>query len=295
MSSTPISPVQSAAGKTSITAAASSAFCASTTGEPRLRGRSLTLGHGERVVSSGLNIDVPDCAFTVIIGPNGCGKSTLLKALARLSRPQAGEVLLDGSLIQQLPTREVARRLGVLPQSARHPEGIRVAELVARGRHPHQDWLGRWSAADQQAIDHAMQATRVADLAGRFVDELSGGQRQRVWIAMVLAQETPLMLLDEPCTFLDLSHQIGLLELLRRLNRQERRTMVAVLHDLNQACRYADHLVVMREGQIVTQGAPNDIVDAALIEQVFDLPCRIIPDPVAGSPMIVPLGEPESL
>ena len=170
-----------------------------------------------------------------------------------------------------------------------------MAELVARGRHPHQDWLGRWSAADQQAIDHAMQATRVADLAGRFVDELSGGQRQRVWIAMVLAQETPLMLLDEPCTFLDLSHQIGLLELLRRLNRQERRTMVAVLHDLNQACRYADHLVVMREGQIVTQGAPNDIVDAALIERVFDLPCRIIPDPVAGSPMIVPLGEPESL
>lgn len=288
-----MTPVQSAADKPAVTAPASDCLCASTTGEPRLRGRNLTLGHGERVVSSALDIDVPDCAFTVIIGPNGCGKSTLLKALARLSKPQAGEVMLDGELIQRMPTKAVARLLGVLPQSARHPEGIRVAELVARGRHPHQDWLGRWTAADQQAIDHAMKATRIAELADRFVDELSGGQRQRVWIAMVLAQETPLMLLDEPCTFLDLSHQIGLLELLRRLNRQERRTMVAVLHDLNQACRYADHLVVMREGQIVMQGPPNDIVDAALIERVFDLPCRIIPDPVSNTPMIVPLGESE--
>ena len=256
----------------------------------RLRGQALTLAHGARVVSQALDIAVPDRAFSAVIGPNGCGKSTLLRALARLARPAAGQVLLDGALIQSLPTKEVARRLGVLPQSARHPEGIRVAELVARGRHPHQDWLGRFSAADSQAVAHAMQRTQVQDLADRLVDELSGGQRQRVWLAMVLAQQTPLMLLDEPTTFLDLSHQIGLLELLRQLNREEGRTLVAVLHDLNQACRWADHLIVMREGRLITQGAPRQIVTPALIEQVFDLPCQIIPDPVAGTPLVIPLG-----
>jgi ABC-type cobalamin/Fe3+-siderophores transport system ATPase subunit len=263
---------------------------AETASRSRLQGRGLTLSYGERVISEALDLHVPDAAFTVIIGANGCGKSTLLRALARLVKPQAGEVLLDGNLIHRLPTKEVARTLGVLPQSALPPEGIRVADLVARGRHPHRDWLGRWTANDEVAITHAMRLARVDDLADRLVDELSGGQRQRVWIAMVLAQQTPLMLLDEPTTYLDLSHQIGLLELLRKLNREEKRTVVAVLHDLNHACRYADHLVVMREGRIVVQGAPKEIVTEALIEQVFDLPNKLIADPVSGTPLIVPLG-----
>ena len=258
--------------------------------QARLHGQGLTLGYGEQVISSALDLAIPDASFTVIIGANGCGKSTLLRALARLVKPVAGEVLLDGRDIHQLPTRDVARILGVLPQSAVPPEGIRVADLVARGRHPHHDWLGRWSASDEAAIDHAMRLARVDDLADRRVDELSGGQRQRVWIAMILAQQTPLMLLDEPTTYLDVSHQMNVLDLLRTLNRHEKRTVVAVLHDLNHACRYADHLVIMREGRIVHQGAPADIVTSELIEQVFDLPNVIIADPVTGGPLIIPLG-----
>ncbi|KAF1020727.1 MAG: Ferric enterobactin transport ATP-binding protein FepC [Paracidovorax wautersii] len=256
----------------------------------RLRAEGLTLAYGERTVVQGLDFALPDRAFTVIVGPNGCGKSTLLRALARLHAPSGGQVLLDGELIQRRPTREVASLLGVLPQSALAPEGIRVAELVARGRHPHQDWLGRWTQADQQAVAHAMARADVAGLADRLVDELSGGQRQRVWVAMALAQETPLLLLDEPTTYLDLSHQISLMELLRHLNRHEGRTLVAVLHDLNQACRYADHLVLMHEGRIAAQGQPSAIVTAELIERVFDLPNRIIADPVSGTPLVIPLG-----
>lgn len=256
----------------------------------RLHGQGLTLGYGEQVISSALELAIPDESFTVIIGANGCGKSTLLRALARLVKPAAGEILLDGRDIHQLPTRDVARILGVLPQTALPPEGIRVADLVARGRHPHHDWLGRWSASDEAAIDHAMHLARVDDLADRRVDELSGGQRQRVWIAMILAQQTPLMLLDEPTTYLDVSHQMNVLDLLRTLNRHEKRTVVAVLHDLNHACRYADHLVIMREGRIVRQGVPAEIVTSELIAQVFDLPNVIIDDPVTGTPLIIPLG-----
>ena len=259
-------------------------------GASRLRGHDLTLAYGDTRVAEHLSVDIPDGAFTVIVGPNACGKSTLLKALARLRTPQAGQVYLDGALIGSYPTREVARRLGLLPQTAIAPEGIRVAELVARGRHPHQSLFGAWTAADDRIVAQALRATAIEDLADRLVDELSGGQRQRVWVAMVLAQDTPLMLLDEPTTYLDLAHQIDLLELFRDLNRREGRTLVAVLHDLNHACRYADHLVMLREGRLVAQGAPGEIVTAALVEQVFDLPCRIIQDPVSGTPLVIPEG-----
>lgn len=256
----------------------------------RLRGEDLTLAYGETRVAEHLSVAIPDGAFTVIVGPNACGKSTLLKTLARLCPPEAGQIYLDGALIGSYPTREVARRLGLLPQTAIAPEGIRVAELVARGRHPHQNLFGGWTTADDRIVARSLRATAIEDLADRLVDELSGGQRQRVWVAMVLAQDTQLLLLDEPTTYLDLSHQIDLLELFRYLNRREGRTLVAVLHDLNHACRYADHLIMLRQGRLVAQGAPCEIITAALVEQVFDLPCRIIEDPVSGTPLVIPEG-----
>ena len=255
----------------------------------RLAGEDLTLVYGERVISQQLSLKVPDGVFTVIVGPNACGKSTLLRALSRLLRPSAGQVVLDGTAISSLPAKEVAKRLGLLPQSSIAPDGITVADLVARGRYPHQKLLQRWTTADEQAVVDALEATRIAELSERLVDELSGGQRQRVWIAMVLAQQTPLLLLDEPTTFLDIAHQMELLNLLRRLNRQRRNTIVAVLHDLNHACRYAGHIVAMRDGQIVAQGAPAAIVTEALVEEVFGLPCRVIADPVTGTPLVIPL------
>ncbi|NUR24803.1 MAG: ABC transporter ATP-binding protein, partial [Catenulispora sp.] len=225
---------------------------------------------------------------TVVIGPNGCGKSTLLRALARLLRPAAGAVLLDGTAIARLPTRQVARTVGLLPQSPTAPDGITVAELVARGRHPHQGLLRRWSDADERATAEAMAATGVADLADRPVDELSGGQRQRVWAAMALAQETPLLLLDEPTTYLDIAHQVEFLDLCARLHEEQGRTLVAVLHDLNQAARYADHLIVLREGRVAASGPPREVVTAELVEEVFGLPCRVIEDPETGGPLVVP-------
>lgn len=255
----------------------------------RLHANDLTLRHGQRTVSQGLSLVIPDGSFTVIIGPNACGKSTLLAALARLLAPARGQVVLDGELIQQLPSKVVARRLGLLAQSAQAPEGIQVAELVARGRFPHQGWLRQWSPADEHAVQAALAATGLQALAARPVDGLSGGQRQRVWIAMVLAQETPLLLLDEPTTFLDIAHQIELLELLAELNRQGR-TIVAVLHDLNQACRYASHLVAMKDGAVVAAGAPASVFTEQLVEQVFGLDALIIPDPVSGTPLLIPRG-----
>lgn len=253
----------------------------------RLSARSVTLRYENRLVSEGLSVAIPEGAFTVIIGANACGKSTLLKALSRLLKPTSGHVHLDGQAIDDLPARDVARRLGLLPQGAIAPSGITVADLVARGRYPHQSFFRQWSRADALAVEHAMQATHIAALSDRPVDELSGGQRQRVWIAMVLAQATPTLLLDEPTTYLDITHQIELLDLMASLNA-EGQTIIAVLHDLNQACRYATHLVAMKDGAIVASGAPRDIVTEDLVFQVFGLRSVIIEDPVSGTPLVVP-------
>ncbi len=255
----------------------------------RLQARDITIGYDKRIISESLSVEIPDGAFTVIVGPNACGKSTLLRALSRLLTPTSGSVLLDGKAITSYPAKEVARRLGLLPQSSIAPDGIRVADLVARGRYPHQRLIRQWSKADETAVVAAMESTGVTELSGRLVDELSGGQRQRVWVAMVLAQETPLMLLDEPTTFLDIAYQIDLLELCADLNRTKGRTLVAVLHDLNHACRYADHIIAMKDGQIVAQGPPADIITADLVEDVFGMPCRIIDDPESLTPLVIPL------
>jgi iron complex transport system ATP-binding protein len=254
----------------------------------RLRAEDLELAYDERVVAERLGIDIPDGSFTIVVGPNACGKTTLLRALARLLRPRRGGVYLDGQLITSRPSKEVARRLGLLPQSAIAPDGITAADLVARGRYPHQRLLRQWSPDDERAVLGAMEATGVADLADRIVDELSGGQRQRVWLAMALAQETPILLLDEPTTFLDIAHQVEVLDLCAELHVEQGRTLVAVLHDLNHACRYATHLVAMRGGAIVAQGDPAEIVTAELVEEVFGLPCRVIDDPETGTPLVVP-------
>ncbi|GIM89036.1 iron ABC transporter ATP-binding protein [Paractinoplanes toevensis] len=253
-----------------------------------LAARDITVGYDRRIISEHLDLQVPDGRFTAIIGPNACGKSTLLRALSRLLKPKGGTVLLDGADIHGKPAKQVARRLGLLPQSSIAPDGIIVADLVARGRFPHQSLIRQWTAADEEAVVSAMAATGVSELSGELVDTLSGGQRQRVWVAMVLAQRTSIVLLDEPTTFLDIAHQIDLLELCVRLNAEQGTTMVAVLHDLNQAARYADHLVVMKDGRIVAQGEPGDVITAELIADVFGLPCVIITDPVAGTPLIIP-------
>lgn len=249
----------------------------------------LAYDHGEPVVA-GLTLDVPDDRITCIVGPNACGKSTLLRAMARLLRPTSGTVLLDGKAIRSRRTKDVARRLGLLPQSPSAPDGLRVEDLVARGRYPHQGPFQQWSEQDEQAVARALAVTATDVLADRPVDELSGGQRQRVWIAMALAQETPLLLLDEPTTFLDIAHQLEVLELLSTLNGSAGRTIVMVLHDLNQAARYADHLVAMRAGQVMAAGPPTQVVTEQLVQQVFGIDSRVVPDPVTGTPMVVPVG-----
>jgi iron complex transport system ATP-binding protein len=261
---------------------------ASTSSSP-LEARDLRLAYDDRIVVDGLSVSITRGEVTVIVGANACGKSTLLRALARLLKPRRGTVLLDGRDIHRLPTKQVATQLGILPQQPIAPEGISVADLVARGRHPHQRWLRQWSVTDEQAVEDALQATGMADVADRPVDELSGGQRQRVWIAMALAQGTDVMLLDEPTTFLDLAHQIEVLDLLHDLNRRDRRTIVLVLHDLNLACRYADHLVAMKDGRIVAEGPPREVVTAEVVEDVFGLACQVIDDPLTATPMVVPV------
>jgi len=255
----------------------------------RLGADAVTVGYDRRIISTDLSVQIPDGSFTVIVGPNACGKSTLLRSLSRLITPSAGQVVLDGRSIASYKAKEVATVLGLLPQTALAPDGITVADLVARGRHPHQGFLRRWSVEDEDAVLAAMTATGITDLSGRLVDELSGGQRQRVWVAMVLAQQTPLLLLDEPTTFLDIAHQIELMELFTDLNEQGS-TLVAVLHDLNQAARYGTHLIAMKEGRIVAEGAPAEIVTAELVEEVFGLRCLVVPDPVTGTPSVAPIG-----
>jgi iron complex transport system ATP-binding protein len=260
------------------------------TDEPRLRADALTLAYGDRPVVDDLSVAVPTGRITVIVGANACGKSTLLRGMARLLSPSSGSVYLDGKDIHALPTKAVAAKLALLPQAPVAPDGIRVADLVGRGRYPHQGWFRRWSATDDDAVARALEATGTLDVAERPVDELSGGQRQRVWIAMALAQETGLLLLDEPTTFLDVSHQVELLDLLTDLNRRAGTTIVLVLHELNLACRYADHQIAMKDGAIVAEGAPAASVTEEMVTEVFGIPCQVVPDPVSGTPMVVPIG-----
>jgi len=254
----------------------------------RLNADEVRLVYDDRVVVDGLSVTIPDREFTVIVGPNACGKSTLLRALARMLTPKRGTVYLDGKRIVDRPSKEVARQLGLLPQTPIAPDGITVADLVSRGRYPHQGLLRQWSRRDEQAVQDAMAATSTAELANRYVDELSGGQRQRVWLAMALAQQTEILLLDEPTTFLDIAHQLEVLDLCADLHERQGRTLVAVLHDLNHACRYATHLIAMCDGQIVAEGRPRDIVTDELVADVFGLRCRIIDDPESGTPLVIP-------
>ncbi|MGN8246913.1 ABC transporter ATP-binding protein [Cellulomonas soli] len=249
-----------------------------------------SIGYEDRLVVQDMTLEVPSGRITTIVGANACGKSTLLRAMARLLRVRSGSVLLDGTPIDAIPSREVATVLGLLPQSPVSPEGIAVADLVGRGRYPHQGWFRRWTREDDAAVEEALRATDTLDLADRPVDELSGGQRQRVWIAMALAQQTEVLLLDEPTTFLDVSHQVEVLDLLTDLNRSRGTTIVLVLHDLNLASRYTDHLVALRDGRLVVQGAPRDVITPALVSQVFGLAAQVVPDPVSGTPLVVPIG-----
>ena len=254
----------------------------------RLETHKAVIGYGGTPIVHGVDVQIPDGKITAIVGPNGCGKSTLLRALIRLLAPIDGAIALDGEDIHSIPTREVARRVGLLPQSPIAPAGITVKELVARGRTPHQKVLRPWSSTDETAVMSALHSTNLTTIQDSVVDELSGGQRQRAWIAMTLAQDTPLMLLDEPTTYLDISHQYEVLELLHRLNERQGRTIVMVVHDLHQAARYAHHVIAMCEGEVAAAGAPEDVFTEELVSRVFDIDARIIPDPVTGTPIIVP-------
>jgi iron complex transport system ATP-binding protein len=260
------------------------------TAEHTLTVDALTLGYGDCTVVEGLDLVVPPGRITAIVGANACGKSTLLRSMSRLLAPRAGTVLLDGKAVHRTPAKQLARTLGLLPQSPIAPEGITVADLVGRGRHPHQGILSRWNAHDDEAVATALDATDTAALADRAVDELSGGQRQRVWIAMALAQETDLLLLDEPTTFLDVSHQVEVLDLLVDLNRNRGTTVVMVLHDLNLAARYADHLVALAGGTVHAAGTPAEVLTEDTVRAVFGLDSRIITDPTSGTPLMLPLG-----
>ncbi|CAM3888586.1 ABC transporter ATP-binding protein [Nocardioides marinus] len=252
--------------------------------------RGVTLGYADRMVVTDLDLALEPGRITCIVGANACGKSTVLRSMARLLRPRGGQVVLDGRDLHSMPTKQVARTLGLLPQSPVAPEGIVVADLVARGRHPHQGALARWTREDDEAVAEALRLTDTAALADRAVDELSGGQRQRVWIAMALAQQTDLLLLDEPTTYLDVAHQVEVLDLLTDLNRARGTTIAMVLHDLNLAARYADRLVALRDGRLHAAGHPADVLTADVVREVFGMASQVVPDPVSGRPIVLPIG-----
>jgi iron complex transport system ATP-binding protein len=247
-------------------------------------------GYEHRRVVHGVSISIPSNQISVIIGANACGKSTLLKTMARLIKPESGRVTLDGKSIDQYPPKQLAKIVGLLPQSPIVPEGISVADLIGRGRFPHQTWLGGWSKKDYEAVAEAMEIMKITELANSNIDELSGGQRQRVWIAMALAQQTDILFLDEPTTFLDITYQVEILDLLTDLNRKRGTTIVMVLHDINLSARYADHIFALREGKLVAEGEPSKVITSDLIKDVFGLDCTVIDDPVSNSPLIVPIG-----
>jgi iron complex transport system ATP-binding protein len=255
-----------------------------------LETQNIVAGYDGKVIVDGINLSIPDGKITVIIGANACGKSTLLKTIARLIKPISGEIMFDGKCIHQIQPKHLARELGLLTQSPVVPEGITVADLVARGRFPHQSFLKGMTKRDYEVVEEALECMGISELSDRNVDELSGGQRQRVWIAMALAQETDVLLLDEPTTYLDVTHQIEILDLLMDLNRMKGKTIVMVLHDINLSARYADHIFALKKGAVVAEGKPSEILSCALIKSVFDLDCTVLNDPISDTPMIVPIG-----
>lgn len=252
---------------------------------------SLTLSYGDSIIINELNIKIPKEEITVFIGSNGCGKSTLLRSIARLLKPKEGSILLDGHSISKLPTKEVAKQLAILPQGPEAPEGLTVLQLVKQGRYPYQNWLKQWSVEDEEAVTRALKATNMYELAERPVDSLSGGQRQRAWIAMTLAQQTDIILLDEPTTYLDMTHQIEILDLLFELNEKEKRTIIMVLHDLNLACRYAHHIVALKDRTIYAEGRPEEVINCSLVQNVFQMNCEVTIDPLFGTPLCIPHGK----
>lgn len=255
-----------------------------------LQTNNIVAGYDKKIVNNDISIRIPKNKISVIIGANACGKSTLLKTMARLIQPISGNITLSGTKISQIPSKELARSLGLLPQSPIVPEGITVADLVSRGRFPYQSFLKGMGKADYDAVEEALEIMGIANLADKAVDELSGGQRQRVWIAMALAQDTEILLLDEPTTYLDITYQVEILDLLTDLNRRKGTTIVMVLHDINLSARYADYIFALRSGKLIAEGSPSEIIDEELIKEVFDLDCSVISDPVSGTPFIIPRG-----
>ncbi len=260
-----------------------------------LEAQDLNVSYGENLILEDLNLQIPKGKITVLVGANGCGKSTLLRTFARLQKAKSGAILLEDDQLHAISTKEVAKRLAILPQGPVAPEGLTVQQLIKQGRYPHQSWLKQWSTEDEKIVENALMVTQMTKFADRPVDALSGGQRQRVWIAMTLAQNTDLILLDEPTTYLDMAHQVEILDLLFDLNKNEGRTVVMVLHDLNLACRYAHHIVAVRDKQIYAQGKPEEVVTAEMVQAVFRMDCTIIKDPLFGTPLCVPHGKGRSV
>ncbi|WP_368658228.1 ABC transporter ATP-binding protein [Metabacillus halosaccharovorans] len=250
----------------------------------------ITAGYDNKTILHDVSISIPSNKISIIIGANGCGKSTLLKTMARLIKPTSGQVTLGGKPIHKIPPKQLARVLGLLPQSPIVPEGITVADLVGRGRFPHQTFLKGWTKKDYEAVGEAMEIMKITEFADRHIDELSGGQRQRVWIAMALAQQTDILFLDEPTTYLDITYQVEILDLLTDLNRKYGTTIVMVLHDINLSARYADHIFALHKGKLVAEGEPAEVITSTLIEDIFGLHCTVVEDPISGSPSVVPIG-----
>jgi iron complex transport system ATP-binding protein len=253
--------------------------------------KNLSLSYGDSIIIDDLNLMIPKGEISVFIGANGCGKSTLLRSIARLLKPKSGAVILEGEAIAKLSTKEVARKMAILPQSPSAPEGLTVLQLVKQGRYPHQSWLKQWSEEDEKKVHDALKATRLEDLKERTVDSLSGGQRQRAWIAMTLAQDTDVILLDEPTTYLDMTHQIEILDLLFELNEKRKRTVVMVLHDLNLACRYAHNIVALKDQKVYSSGKPEYVINRNLVQSVFGMECEVTVDPLFGTPLCIPYGK----